>query len=227
MYIRYSIKHVGMLLVLALVITGCSSPSINEERQRAIETARAIYASNAIRLRIAAEPQVNAFNNMANSCTVIIVQAQNREWLDKLMANPVLLRNLFSGAGAAEGLLQLDSYVMMPGQTVSLHIDRAQQARYVAVIAGYYPAPDNTDTRIYPLPLSLSQEGWLHTHWRAKYIPMCVTLTLGRQTIVNSGVSAGEAGDDVVYFGQQTATAANAGQSGQQVSRDGMDSCRT
>lgn len=214
MSIKYAIKRLGILFTLVLVMSGCSSPSKNEQRQQAIDVARAIYASNAIRLTLTAEPQMNAFNNMANSSTIIIAQASNREQLDKMMANPALLRNLFSGTGVAEGVLQLDSYVMMPGQSVSLHIDRAEQARYVSIIAGYYPAPDMAHTRIYPLPLSLTTEGWWHKRWLAKYIPIRVALTLGRQTIVRSQVSAGEEGDDVVYFGQQTATPAPIDQEG-------------
>lgn len=209
MSIRYAIKYGGILLTLLLVISGCSSPAKNEQRQQAIDAARAIYANNAIRLEIISEPQMNAFNDLANSVTVIIAQVQSREQLDKLMANPVLLRSLFSGTGVTEGLLQLDSYVMMPGQSVSLHIDRVEQAHYVAVIAGYYPAPDPTHSRIYPFPISLTQEGQWHKRWLAEYIPVRISLTLGRQTIVRSEVFAGKKGDDVVYYGQQTATAAD------------------
>ncbi|BEM40409.1 hypothetical protein SME10J_41360 [Serratia marcescens] len=211
MSIRYTFKQSGVLLTLLFVISGCSSPSKNGQHQQAIDAAKAIYASNAIRLEITSEPQMNAFNNLANSVTVIIAQAHGREPLDKFMANPVLLRSLFNRTGVTEGLLQFDSYVMMPGQSVSLHIDRVERANYVAVIAGYYPAPDLTHSRIYPLPIGLTQEGLWHKRWLAEYIPLRIFLTLGRQTIVRSEVFAGEKGDDVVYYGQQTATEDNGG----------------
>ncbi|WP_243464945.1 type VI secretion lipoprotein TssJ [Photorhabdus temperata] len=169
---------------------------------QAIEQAKPVYASNAIRLKMTADAHLNVFNNIPNSCTILIAQAEKREQLDKLLANPVLLRNLFAGTGATEQILQLDNYVMMPGQSVSLHIDRAEQARYIALIAGYYPAPNSTHVRVLSLPLRLEQHGWWNESWNAEFIPMNVELMLGRYAITRSDFSAGNAGDEVIYPGQ-------------------------
>ncbi|MCW7762724.1 type VI secretion lipoprotein TssJ [Photorhabdus luminescens] len=194
------IKRRFLILAVILLINGCShSISNDEKRLQAIEQAKPVYASNAIRLKITAVPQLNVFNNMSNSCTILIVQAEKREQLDKLLANSALLRNLFAGTGATEQILQLDNYVMMPGQSVSLHIDRAEQARYIALIAGYYPAPDSTHTRVLSLPLRLEQHGWWNSSWNAEFIPMSINLTLGRYAITRSDFSAGNTGDEVVF----------------------------
>ncbi|NHB91182.1 type VI secretion lipoprotein TssJ [Photorhabdus cinerea] len=197
------IKRSFSVLLIILLISGCSdSISNNEKRLQAIEQARPVYANNAIRLKMMADPQLNVFNNMPNSCTILIAQAEKREQLDKLLANPTLLRNLFAGTGATENILQLDNYVMMPGQSVSLHIDRAEQARYVALIAGYYPAPGSTHVRVLSLPLRLEQSGWWNKSWSAEFVPMNIDLMLGRYAITRSHVFAGNAGDEVIFPGQ-------------------------
>ncbi|OCQ51984.1 Type VI secretion lipoprotein [Photorhabdus australis subsp. thailandensis] len=194
------IKRSFSVLLIILLISGCSdSISNNEKRLQAIEQARPIYASNAIRLKMTADPQLNVFNNMPNSCTILIAQAEKREQLDKLLANPTLLRNLFAGTGATENILQLDNYVMMPGQSVSLHIDRAEQARYIVLIAGYYPAPGSAHVRVLSLPLRLEQSGWWNKSWRAEFVPMNIDLMLGRYAITRSHVSAGNTGDEVIF----------------------------
>ncbi|WP_118984884.1 type VI secretion lipoprotein TssJ [Photorhabdus sp. CRCIA-P01] len=197
------IKRHFLILTMLLLTNGCShSTSNDEKRLQAIEQAKPVYASNAIHLRITAVPQLNVFNNISNSCTILIAQAEKREQLDKLLANPVLLRNLFAGTGATEHILQLDNYVMMPGQSVSLHIDRAEQARYIALIAGYYPAPDSPHTRVLSLPLRLEQHGWWNRSWSAEFVPMHINLTLGRYAIIRSDFSAGNTGDAVIFPGQ-------------------------
>ncbi|MGV7961189.1 type VI secretion lipoprotein TssJ [Photorhabdus tasmaniensis] len=198
------IKRSFLILTVIFLISGCSdSISNNEKRLQAIEQAKPVYASNAIRLKMTADAQLNVFNNMPNSCTILIAQAEKREQLDKLLANPVLLRNLFAGTGATEQILQLDNYVMMPGQSVSLHIDRAEQTRYIALIAGYYPAPTNrTHVRVLSLPLRLEPHGWWNKSWNAEFIPMNVELMLGRYAITRSDFSAGNAGDEVIFPGQ-------------------------
>ncbi|WP_434524863.1 type VI secretion lipoprotein TssJ [Photorhabdus asymbiotica] len=203
------IKCNFLVLLIIFLISGCSDSIFNnEKRLQAIEQARPIYASNAIRLKMTADPQLNVFNNMPNSCTILIAQAEKREQLDKLLANPTLLRNLFAGTGATENILQLDNYVMMPGQSVSLHIDRAEQARYIALISGYYPAPDSAHVRVLSLPLRLEQRGWWNKSWNAEFVPMNIDLMLGRYAITRSNVSAGNAGDEVI-FPEQTAESDN------------------
>lgn len=199
-------KFSVLILLLPFVISGCSSPSENEQRKQAIESAQAVYANGAIQLKLKAEPMLNAFNDTANSCTVVIVQSKQRAQLDKLLNNPTLLRTVFNGNGVSEGLLQIDSYTMMPGQTVALHIDRVEESRYIAVIAGYYPAPDKNHTRVYSLPLSVTQQGWFNKSWTAQYVPARIALTLGRNAIVQSGISAVNAATDVVYADNPSAT---------------------
>ncbi|NHB95742.1 type VI secretion lipoprotein TssJ [Photorhabdus stackebrandtii] len=196
------IKRSFLILTVIFLISGCSdSISNNEKRLQAIAQAKPVYASNAIRLKMTADAQLNVFNNIPNSCTILIAQAEKREQLDKLLANPVLLRNLFAGTGATEQILQLDNYVMMPGQSVSLHIDRAEQARYIALIAGYYPAPNNIHIRVLSLPLHLEQHGWWNKSWNAEFVPMNIELTLGRYAITRSDFSAGNTGDEVIFPG--------------------------
>ena len=193
------------ILSLISTVSGCGSiPSVNEQRRQAVEYAPASFAGNAIKIDLTATPQLNAFDHLPNSCTVLVVQAQRREQLEGMLGNAVLLRNLFANAGGAEGVLKLDSYVMMPGQRVSLHIDRAEQTRYVALIAGYYPTPNESQIRIFSIPAKLISQGIFSKRWQASLIPLNITATLGRESIVRSSSMAGQRGDDIVFPSQTT-----------------------
>lgn len=189
-----------VILVLMANVTGCnSSYSTEQQRQTAIEQASATFASDAINIDMIADPQLNAFNRVPNSCTVLIIQAERRDQLESLLNNPALLRNLFARAGGSENILKLDSYVMMPGQRVTLHLDRVEQARYVALIAGYYPLPNERHTRIFSIPLELSSQGWWNKRWQAHFIPINIEITLGEATIIRSNKSIRRPSDDIVF----------------------------
>lgn len=195
-----------VMLVLMGNVTGCnSSYSTEQQRQSAIEQASATFASDAINIDLIADPQLNAFNRVPNSCTVLIIQAERREQLDGLLNNPTLLRNLFARAGGSENILKLDSYVMMPGQRVTLHLDRVEQTRYVALIAGYYPLPNERHARVFSIPLELTSQGWWNKRWQANFIPINIEITLGEASIVRSNKSVRRPSDDVVFPSQLTA----------------------
>lgn len=194
----------GMMLLLAFSMSGCGTHFSSEQRLQAAESARASFAGNAIKIDLTADPQLNAFNSLPNSCTVLVLQAQRREQLESILGNKVLLRKFFAQKGGGEGVLKLDSYVMLPGQRISWHIDRAEQTRYVALIAGYYPAPDESQTRIFSIPAKLTTEGLFSRQWRASLVPLNVSLTLGRESILSTKSEAGQHGDDIVFLSQPT-----------------------
>lgn len=187
------------ILLMLLFISGCSSSPNKVRREQAIESARAVYAGGAIQINLNAEPMMNAFNNTASSCKVVIIQSHDRQNLNDLLKNPASLHMIFSGASVREGILQVDNYTLMPGQSVSLHIDRVENSRYVAIVAGYYPAPDKNHSRIYSLPISVTQQGWLNQSWTAQYLPARISITLGRNAIVQSNIAPRSAKDYVVY----------------------------
>lgn len=191
-----------MSLLLAFGMSGCGTHSAREQRLQAAESARASFADNAIKIDLKADPQLNAFNSLPNSCTVLVLQAQRREQLESILGNKILLRKFFAQKGGGEGGLKLDSYVMQPEQRVSWHIDRAEQTRYVALIAGYYPAPDESHARIFSIPAKLTTEGLFSRQWRANLVPLNVSLTLGRESILSTKSEAGQHGDDIVFLSQ-------------------------
>lgn len=195
-----SIIRLMFLLVPVSVISACGTLSSgNAQRQQAIEQTSAPYADNAIKVDLKALPMLNAFHQQPNSCTVLIVQSQHREELERLVNNAVLIHHLFTGDGAINGVLKLDRYVMMPGQHVSLHIDRAEQARYVALIAGYYPEPDASRARIFPVPVKVTHTGIFSQRWQARLIPLDIFATLGRDAIIRSGGHVRYPGEDVIF----------------------------
>ncbi|WP_047608517.1 type VI secretion lipoprotein TssJ [Rahnella aquatilis] len=180
------------LMLGVMLLTGCASDN-DQGRQKAISEVAAPFANGGITLKLRAEPGLNSLNEMPNSCTVLLLQARDKPTLDKILGNPATLKSLFAGAGSEGDVLQVDRYVMMPGQTNTVHIDRARDTRNVALVAGYYPFPMKKHMVSAGVPVESESTGWWEPVWQAHLAPVTLSVTLGSESIVSSDVPvAGE-----------------------------------
>lgn len=166
------------------LLVGCSaSPSAITTPAEAISQVTAPFAEGAITLNIQTDPDLNALQGIANSCTLLVVQAEQSSTLNKLLSTPTALKSLFSAAGAQDDILKVDRYAAMPGQSTTLHIDRSEKARYIAIIAGYYPFPQKQHMVLIAIPVTTTSQGWWHPTWSASLSPLTLTLHLGSNSI--------------------------------------------
>ncbi|WGK60100.1 type VI secretion system lipoprotein TssJ [Pantoea sp. SS70] len=172
------------LITLALILfllMGCSNST--DQRQQALEAVKPVFAEGAINIQLTAEPLLNAYKEIPNSVTLFVIQAENKTQLENVLNNPSEIRALFNGATSSDNRLKSDRYNLMPGQQHTLHIDRAMNIRQVAVIAGYYPFPDDRHITRFDIPVKASKTNWWSSEWQATLTPLTVSLTLGKDTI--------------------------------------------
>ncbi|WP_261372030.1 type VI secretion lipoprotein TssJ [Yersinia mollaretii] len=169
--------------MLVFMLTGCSHQD-PKQRQQAIDTVAQPFAKSAITIQLTAQPGLNTWNGLANSSSILVIQAGNAAALDKLLKNPVQLKSMFAGTGSEADILQLDRYVVMPGQQNTLHIDRAENTRYLALVASYFPFPDSRHIARFTIPMTLTAQGWPNKIWVAQLVPLNAYVTLGSESIV-------------------------------------------
>lgn len=176
--------HVGItsLMLVNFLISGCAM-SEKTSQEEAMKAVTASYAGGAITVQLRAEPTLNTVNGLPNSCTVLLLQAKDKTSLNKILSNPSRLKGLFAGVGAEGVLLQVDRYTIMPGQDSTLHINRAQNTRSVALIAGYYPYPMKHHRFVADIPVKSAKSGWWKPEWWAGLGPLNIAVTMGSDRI--------------------------------------------
>lgn len=175
-----------LLFMTGVLIAGCSGDQVDNKvsaKQLAVDKVTAPFAQGAITISITAEPGMNSWNEIANSCTILVIQAQKASSLNKVLSNPAQLKSLFNNAGAQDDILKVDRYAAMPGQSTTLHIDRSENTRIVAIVAGYYPFPRKQHMAIVSIPVTLNSTGWWPKKWTATLSPLTLNVTLGSQSI--------------------------------------------
>ncbi|EFN2497843.1 type VI secretion system lipoprotein TssJ [Escherichia coli] len=146
------------IFTVGLFLAGCSS-GYEEKKKAAINNLHANFASSSVIIHLSPQPDLNARDGLPNSCAVLIIQSGKKQTLRELMENPVMVKQLFNDAGSMNDILKVDRYFAMPGQKATLHIDRSENARYVGIIAGYYPFPSEQHTLIFDIPVNVVEHG--------------------------------------------------------------------
>lgn len=175
-----------LFISASTVLAGCSFDNVNttSTEQQAINEVKAPYMQAAITVNISATPDLNALDDIANSCSFLVIQAQKSSTLDKILNNPSQLKTLFSG-GSEDDILKIDQYSVMPSQQTTLHIDRIENTRYIAIVAGYYPFPKKQHMSIVRIPVTTASKGFWTKSWYAEMAPLIINVTLGSQSITN------------------------------------------
>lgn len=177
------------LILFLLLQTGCASnQALYSSEKEAIDNVATPFAEGGIVLELLSVPLLNPLNGMANSCTLLVLQAAKAETLSKLLTNSAKIRKMFNEATSDQGILKVDRYSAMPGQHTTLHIDRNQQARYVAVVAGYYPFPKQQQMILVGIPIKAKRYGFWRYHWQAKIQPLMMQIQLGSLSLSQYGI---------------------------------------
>ncbi|EEW0635149.1 hypothetical protein EEQ68_24495 [Escherichia coli] len=113
----------------------------------------------------------------------MFLQASDKKSLQDLMNNQLLIKQFFSGVGKADGILKVDKYIAMPGQNITLHIDRSEGAKYVGVIAGYYPFPGKQHMMLLDIPVDVVEDGWWNKSLHTSLSPLFKKIFLGKESI--------------------------------------------
>lgn len=169
--------------LLSMLTGGCTQSPSTVELKSAFENAIPYYSDDAINLFVTTSVDLNSYHNQPNSCSLLIIQSDNRGVLDTLISDADLLQGVFNGEQKSPGVLQINRYFLMPGEIIRITLPRVERAQYVAVIAGYYPSPGPEYSFVSPIPLKLNTKGWFFPDYYAEYQPLHIYLKLGRLNV--------------------------------------------
>lgn len=172
-----------LLLIAIVFITACSDKYSEQDKMQAINNVDAPFGAGLLTFQISPDTQLNSLNEISNSCALLFLQASGKKTLQDIMNNPVLIRLFFSGSGKVDGILKVDKYIAMPGQEITLHIDRSEGAKYIGVIAGYYPFPGKQHMLLLDIPVDVVEEGWWNKSLYVSLLPLFKKISMGKESI--------------------------------------------
>jgi len=144
------------------------------------------FQRNGIQLELIAANDINAFFNQPHTVVLGVLQMEDSKPFLQLLNDPKKLTAMLADGDPGKDFLHLDRYIVSPGKRDILDIDRVQDARYVAIVAGYYNFDPSGAARLFRIPLNIKSEGMVSTTYTATPANLALRLYLGRQRIVNA-----------------------------------------
>ncbi|MEW6381890.1 MAG: type VI secretion system lipoprotein TssJ [bacterium] len=145
-----------------------------------------LYEKGAIRLHLKADPQLNLYQGTAYTLSLCIYQLSSPNAFQELMENEEGLGRLLECSRFDASVASYRNIVIQPKQELTESLDRAEGARYVAVVAGYYMLRKEQVTCLLPVPV-VEETVDASGAKRLKPGPLSVDLFLGPHGIQETG----------------------------------------
>lgn len=141
------------------------------------------YEQNAIHITLKVAPQLNLNEGLPHTLLVCIYQLKDPNRFNQLAGDEEGLYKLLECSMFDASVAGYKRLIVYPGQDVSFVLDRADGAKYISLVAGYYYLQKDRIVRLYEIPVDTKRRGFL---WIKKYLqpgPLHVELTLGQLQI--------------------------------------------
>ena len=140
-----------IIMALIVVLPGCksSTPKAGSVPEALLP---APYCERAINVSLKADPRLNLYQNTAHALHVCVYELRDPNAFNQLMDEPNGLAKLME-CGRFDGSVAYSKRIIMqPGKQVKEVLDRAEGAKYMTVVAGYYAKDRERPYRLYRIP---------------------------------------------------------------------------
>jgi type VI secretion system VasD/TssJ family lipoprotein len=109
------------------------------------------FRPNAITLDIKSDPYLNLYQEGAHPVYLCIYQLKEPNWFIQSVAENDGIENLMSCGRLDQSVALAKRVVVQPGRNLVESADRAEGARYLGLVAGYYDLRKETSVRLYEM----------------------------------------------------------------------------
>jgi type VI secretion system VasD/TssJ family lipoprotein len=158
-------RKVAILMKLSVVmicLCSCSlfSGSKDKEAEKIESVKPAIpYEKESIILKIRSDPQLNRFQGQPHSLALCTYQMKDPNAFNQLADERNGLSRLMECERFDPSVLSSKRIIVHPARQMKEARDRAEGARYLGIVAGYYPLEKSRALLLYPLPYPGSRGG--------------------------------------------------------------------
>ena len=170
---KYSVFFFLFFLLLALSLPSCSRkltlPSTGSPSATASAPPQAPnapppppewrYQKDGIRLRVKADPKLNLFQGDPHTLLVCVYDLRDPNAFNQLADEKEGLAKLLDCGRFDSSVASSKRLVIQPGQELNESMDRAEGAKYVGLVAGYYSLQKDKSVRLYPIPILEESKG--------------------------------------------------------------------
>jgi type VI secretion system VasD/TssJ family lipoprotein len=170
-----SAKALPMVGLMVLVLVACASqpPPLPDWS----------YAKDAIRVAMQADAKLNLDEGVPHTLLVCLYQLKEPNAFNQLAGDTDGIYKLLECSLFDPSVATAKRFIVQPGQDIDVTLDRAADARYVTVVAGYYTLEKDRMIRLYDIPVVVENKGLIRTTKLSKPGMLKIDIRLGPSQI--------------------------------------------
>ncbi len=172
-------RRAALVLYLSAITFLCSCAATPEVKPQ-LEWG---YEKGAITVNLKGDPQLNLFQKVPHALVACLYQLRDPNAFNQLRIEPDGLTKLLECGRFDPGVATAKRLVIQPGQELNEALDRAEGARYVGFVAGYYRLHKERSARLFPIPSVEETKGVFSRTKLVKPGRLDMRLLLGPQEI--------------------------------------------
>ena len=138
-----------------LLLLSCAS----EPTELTVEEEEWVYEIRAIEMVIKAPSDLNSVRGRPHSLALGVFQMNDPNTFRGLSVSQTGAVELMQKGQIDESIVNFQQITVRPGEQKKVSINRAQTAKYIGVIAGYFQMNPKTDVQIFPIPVRAIKRG--------------------------------------------------------------------
>jgi len=165
------LKKIIYLLILIL-ICACASKTVKPIKLWP-------YEEKAIILELKASNKLNLYEEIPHTLVICVYQLKDPNAFNQYIEDEEGIIHLLECNRFDESVMGFKKLVIQPGEEQKAILDRAENARYVGIVAGYYNLEKKQVIRLYNIPLIEEKKGFIRRKKIIKPGILNVKLALG------------------------------------------------
>ena len=143
-----------------------------------------VYGPEEITLTLQNDGQLNVMEGMPHTLLLCVYQLKDPNTFNQMSEDirrdsaTFLECELYDGSVASAKKI-----IAYPGQNQTFLLDRAEGAKYVAIVAGYYLLEKERVVRVFDIPVVIDKKGFFKRTLTTKPAPLKLVITLGSKQI--------------------------------------------
>jgi type VI secretion system VasD/TssJ family lipoprotein len=140
-------------------LTSCATKS--DTNTAAVVPPKSVWAYDpqGIRIQYSADKLLNIYENDPHTLIMAVYQLDNINAFSELVKNKDGLEKLLQVQHFDASAVGMDKIIIQPGQEKTVVLSRAENARWIGIVAGYYSMVAGQVSRLYNIPLITETKG--------------------------------------------------------------------
>jgi type VI secretion system VasD/TssJ family lipoprotein len=151
---HYCLRILSGLLIVRILAACSSTPT-----ELTISPEEWVYEDRAITITVKAPSDLNSVSGRPHSLAIGVFQLSDPNTFSGLSVTRDGAVELLQKGRIDETVANFTIINIRPGERRIVHLNRAQSAQYVGIIAGYFELNPKNDVKLFPIPLKAQKRG--------------------------------------------------------------------